>query len=132
MNQKLLTDIGISADKLRELADNQAKAQRLMGMQRETLPQVVCAGIYNAGKSTLLNALTEGDNFPTGAVPTTKEMSKYTTDKANFIDTPGLNANTEDDEEAELSYQKADVILFVSSAQNGGISLVESHWLQKL
>ena len=96
------------------------------------VPNIVCAGIYNAGKSTLLNALCGEDRFPTGDVPTTKTIAQAEFGGAVYIDTPGLNAQEEDDQEAEAAYASADFILFVSSMQNGNISSVEADWLTKL
>lgn len=96
------------------------------------VPSIVCAGIYNAGKSTLLNALCGEERFPTGNVPTTKAIARAEFDGAVYIDTPGLNAQEEDDQEAEAAYASADFILFVSSIQNGNISAMEAKWLAKL
>lgn len=96
------------------------------------VPSIVCAGIYNAGKSTLLNVLCGEERFPTGNVPTTKTMAQAEFGGAVYIDTPGLNAQEEDDQEAEAAYASADFILFVSSIQNGNISAAEADWLAKL
>lgn len=96
------------------------------------VPSIVCAGIYNAGKSTLLNALCGEERFPTGNVPTTKAIARAEFDGAVYIDTPGLNAQEEDDQEAEAAYASADFILFVSSIQNGNIGAMEAKWLAKL
>jgi len=42
---------------------------------RHQIPHIVCTGIYNAGKSTLLNALAGKEFFPTGDIPTTKKIA---------------------------------------------------------
>ena len=96
------------------------------------VPRIVCTGIYNAGKSTLLNALCAEERFPTGDVPTTKKLAQSEFDGAVYIDTPGLNAEAEDDQEARSACDTADFILFVSNAQNGGIGVAEAGWLQDL
>jgi len=95
-------------------------------------PHIACTGIYNAGKSTLLNALAGKEIFPTGDIPTTKKIAQAEFDGAVYIDTPGLNAAEEDDRETQAAYESADFILFVSNAQNGGISAAEAEWLQRL
>lgn len=96
------------------------------------MPHIVCTGIYNAGKSTLLNALAEKEIFPTGDIPTTKKVTQAEFGGAMYIDTPGLNAMEEDDRETQAAYETADFILFVANAQDGGISAAEAEWLQKL
>ena len=99
---------------------------------RHQIPHIVCTGIYNAGKSTLLNALAGKEFFPTGDIPTTKKIARAEFGGAVYIDTPGLNAMKEDDKETQAAYELADFILFVASAQNGGISAAEAEWLQRL
>ena len=95
-------------------------------------PHIACTGIYDTGKSTLLNALAGEDIFATGDVPTTKKVAQAEFGGAVYIDTPGLNATEEDDQETQTAYETADFILFVASAQNGGISAAEAGWLQRL
>lgn len=96
------------------------------------IPHIVCTGIYNAGKSTLLNALAGKEFFPTGDIPTTKKVARAEFDGAVYIDTPGLNAQDADDLEARKAYESSDFVLFVSNIQNGGISEAESEWLKEL
>lgn len=92
-------------------------------------PHIVCAGIYNAGKSTLLNALLDTDQFPTGSIPTTTKVAQAEFEGAVYVDTPGLNAMEADDKTAAEAYEAADIYLFVSSAENGGLTKQEAEWL---
>lgn len=94
--------------------------------------RITCAGIYNAGKSSLLNALTGGNNFKVGDIPTTATIDEFETDKYIYVDTPGLNANNYDNETAEKAFKSADLILFVSNMQNGGLNAAEAEYLKKL
>lgn len=132
MNHALLTQAGISEENCEQLDRLIDRHQELQRRAAHSVPHVICTGIYNAGKSTLLNALTGTDYFPTGDIPTTKELSTLTLEDCVYIDTPGLNAQEEDDQVAQAALQDADIILFVSNMQNGGLTLSESHWLRHL
>lgn len=94
--------------------------------------QIACVGIYNAGKSTLLNALIGKKVFTTGDVPTTDSVDKYDNGELVYIDTPGLNANDLDNATAAKGYKESDIILFVSNIQNGGLNKAEAKYLEEL
>lgn len=132
VDRNTLQAAGISEENIQKLEVAWNEFQRTKGQVRHHMPHIVCTGIYNAGKSTLLNALAGQELFPTGDVPTTKQVAQAEFDGAVYVDTPGLNAQEEDDLETQKAYQSADFILFVSNAQNGGISESESAWLKKL
>lgn len=123
---------GISEQDIRQLTAAWDAFQTAKNQVRHQTPHIVCTGIYNAGKSTLLNALAGKEIFPTGDIPTTKKMAQAEFGGAVYIDTPGLNAMEEDDRETQAAYEAADFILFVANAQDGGISAAEALWLQKL
>lgn len=79
---------------------------------------LVNAGRMNHGKSSLLNSLTGkiDDFFEVQDKRTTVENKTYQyNENTYFIDTPGLNANDSDDQEAIKAYKKANLILFVCS-----------------
>ena len=133
VDEKILRDAGLPEEKIQRLKAAWSELERIKAGPQRQIPCVVCAGIYNAGKSTLLNALTEqADYFPTGNIPTTKEIKRLEYKGAMYIDTPGLNADEGDDRETVKAYEDADYILFVSSAQDGGISQTESGWLRRM
>ncbi len=75
-------------------------------------PVIMFYGLYNAGKSTLGNALC-GANLKTGDVPTTASIEKIHWAGYTLIDTPGINAHAEHTEIAEAEIRQSDVILFV-------------------
>lgn len=75
-------------------------------------PVIMFYGLYNAGKSTLGNALC-GANLKTGDVPTTASIEKIRWAGYTLIDTPGINAHAEHTEIAESEIRLSDVILFV-------------------
>jgi integration host factor subunit beta len=82
--------------------------------------KLVFVGYHNAGKSSLLNALIgEKDFFPTGPVPTTKEI--YAEDWKNLVlvDTPGIDSMEKKDEElARHTIKSADIAVFVTTSES--------------
>lgn len=85
---------------------------------------LVNAGRMNHGKSSLLNSLTGQveDVFEVQDKRTTVKNKIYQYNKnIYFIDTPGLNANDSDDQEAIKAYKQANIILFVHNLSVGDI-----------
>lgn len=85
---------------------------------------LVNAGRMNHGKSSLLNSLTGEveDVFEVQDKRTTVKNKIYQYNKnIYFIDTPGLNANDSDDQEAIKAYKQANIILFVHNLSVGDI-----------
>ncbi len=82
---------------------------------------IVNAGLMNAGKSSLFNALAnQEDLFEVQDVPTTvicKKVSIF--NGVNLIDTPGIEARDADTVEAHKAYRNADMILFVHNVNTG-------------
>lgn len=129
---ELLRAAGVDVRDIDRLEEAWEAYQRAVAQPARQVPHIVCTGIYNAGKSTLLNALCGEEKFPTGDIPTTKEIAQAEFGGAVYVDTPGLNAEDEDDRETLATYDAADFILFVASAQNGGVSEAEAGWLKRL
>ena len=129
----VLEGAGVANADIQQLEEALTAYQSAKARSEHKTPQVVCTGVYNTGKSTLLNTLLgEDERFPTGDIPTTKVLARAEADGVVYIDTPGLNAAEEDDQETQSAYESADFILFVSNAQSGGVSEAEARWLQHL
>ena len=93
-------------------------------------PTLMIYGTYNAGKSTLLNALFGQEEMAkTGDAPETKEVHEYKYNGYTIFDTPGLNARSDDDIVTKEHLDKSEVILFVLS--NNG-SLEEEYVYEKI
>jgi len=84
-------------------------------------PTLMIYGTYNAGKSSLLNALFGKEEVAkTGDAPETKEIHEYEYNGYTIFDTPGMNARSEDDIVTSEHLKKSEVIIFVIS-NNGSM-----------
>ena len=90
----------------------------------QEVPNVAVYGVYNTGKSSLLNSLTghvETEFFKTGDVPETRSNKKLEQNGICYIDTPGLDVNMADTAAANQGAFQADIILFVHKLSAGPI-----------
>ncbi|OBV30165.1 hypothetical protein BKN38_09945 [Helicobacter sp. CLO-3] len=78
-------------------------------------PQIMLFGQYNAGKSTLLNALFGKEVAKTGDTPETYEVTPYKYGGYTIWDTPGLNAKDDHTKITDEHYKKCEVVIFVLS-----------------
>jgi len=93
-------------------------------------PTLMVYGTYNAGKSTLLNALFGIEEMAkTGDSPETAEVHEYKYNGYTIYDTPGINAPIKHEEVTNEHLKKCEVILFVLS--NDG-SLEEEYVYTKI
>lgn len=100
---------------LRQCGDEESTA-KLQTVRQEAEkkeePVIMFYGLYNAGKSTLGNALCNA-NLKMGDVPTTVSVEKIHWEGYTLIDTPGINAHAEHTEIAENEIRQSDIILFI-------------------
>jgi tRNA U34 5-carboxymethylaminomethyl modifying GTPase MnmE/TrmE len=83
-------------------------------------PVIAAVGLVNAGKSYLLNMLTEHideEFFRVADQRETAQLKKLETATSIYLDTPGLDANSVDTQEAMIGIFEADVVLFVHQPQ---------------
>lgn len=96
---------------------------------------ITCMGLYNHGKSTLLNALIKDFNDTTFATADVRETSSNKTIQIGsiaYIDTPGLNANDNDDKRVMDAVKKSDLNLFVHTVTTGEFVHKEIEFLQSI
>lgn len=96
---------------------DQENVQKLQTVHQEASdkksPQIMFYGLYNAGKSTLINALCRKYVAETDDVPCTAAIQTVPWEGYTLIDTPGINAHAEHTEIAEKEIRQSDVILFI-------------------
>lgn len=84
--------------------------------KQEEAISVMLFGSYNAGKSSLINALTGVDNAVVGEIPTTDHVNSYRWNDCVLLDTPGVNAPIEHEEVTEEQLRKSQLIVCVVRA----------------
>ena len=108
---------------------------------QNTYIKITCMGLYNAGKSTLLNTLIgdfEHKTFKAADKRETTENKEVILEKEGLIvvDTPGLNAKDDDDKRVMYAIKTSDINLFVHNIATGEFQakeveffeLVKKHW----
>lgn len=105
---------------LPDQAEKIGRLQYLLGEQRPPVVSVI--GKYNHGKSSLLNALVEREQFAVSDARETTVLSSFEHDGIRWLDTPGLDADVEgrDDQEArDGAWLQSDIRLFVHCVREG-------------
>jgi len=98
-------------------------------------PRIAVCGLMNAGKSALLNGLTgnlEIEVFETKAVRATIRVQELEHEGRIYLDTPGIDACDEDDQQAWSGLANSDVIIFVHSLRTGTLDEIETTFLREL
>ncbi len=87
---------------------------------------IINAGSMDHGKTSLFNSLLDKDAFKADDIRTTViSQSEHWFGDVWLVDTPGLNAEEEDDREAYAAYQRANLIVFVHTAKIGELHRAE-------
>lgn len=95
--------------------------------------KIAVAGRMNHGKSSLLNSLIGDDIFKVQDIRETTTNSRYELfDDVLLVDTPGLDANINDDAIANVAYESSNIILFVHNYNVGDFHKGELEALKRI
>lgn len=89
-------------------------------------PKVMVYGIYNSGKSTLINSLLREAKAEVAACPKTDAVTEYPHGNYILMDAPGVDAPIAHEKVTNAHLSKCHVILFVMSSK-GGFESVENY-----
>lgn len=95
-------------------------------------PIVSAYGVYNSGKSSLLNAIMDKDVFDTADARCTVESQSLEFKGLTLLDTPGLNASVHDDKTAHHAVTHSSLVLFVHNVRVGELDAHEVEELARL
>lgn len=82
-------------------------------------PKIMVYGIYNSGKSTLINALMKEKVADVADRPMTDKISEYDHGDYILVDSPGIDAPVEHEQVTEKFLDQCHIILFVISSKGG-------------
>jgi len=115
-----------------QISDDELKkfVQHVEEKLKNFVPTFMIYGTYNAGKSTLVNALFGKEEMAkTGDAPETYEVTSYNYNGYTIYDTPGINAPIEHEKITQEHLNKCEIVLFMMS--NDG-SLEEEYVYNKI
>lgn len=78
-----------------------------------TNASIMVYGVYNAGKSTLINALLGAERAKIADRPETDRVNRYPWREFEILDTPGIDAPITHEEVTQEQLHAADVVIFV-------------------
>lgn len=124
--EKMLADYGQELKKLTEQAiplfskygkadENHEIAEMLAAKLQDFKPSIMFYGIYNAGKSSIINAFMGEQKAKVADVPTTYAVDRYDWHGYALYDTPGIDAPVAHELVSKEHLRKCDVIIFVMS-----------------
>lgn len=121
---------------MKNVSEFQDGADQLMqrSSSSPSKPIIAVCGLMNAGKSYLLNMLTQhidDEFFKTADQRETTFNKTLETEHYIYLDTPGLDANAADDAIAQQGIAEADIVLFVHQPQ-GELDPSEMAFLKQL
>ena len=81
-------------------------------------PTAMVYGIYNSGKSTLLNALCGRELARVANRPETDRVTPYVWEGTEILDTPGIDAPQEHEKVSREALERTDAVLFVMDSSS--------------
>ena len=125
-------DIAILESNL-DIILNQYKKSLSQIIDDKRYVKIAVAGRMNHGKSSLLNSLIGDDIFNVQDIRETTTNSRYELfEDVLLVDTPGLDANINDDAIANVAYESSNIILFVHNYNVGDFHKGELEALKRI
>lgn len=95
-------------------------------------PKVMVYGIYNSGKSTLINALMRQEVAEMADRPMTNQISEFDRNEYVLVDSPGIDAPIAHEMVTNEFLNKCHIILFVISSKGGFEGAYNYHKMAEL
>src|SRR5690606_36735383 len=106
----------INSEKISFLLEELEK--KLLDLQTKINLEIAFIGQYNAGKSTIISAISGIKSIKIGQDITTEIPQAYPWGNIVLVDTPGIFAGRPDHDEVSIAYMnKADLLVYVISTQ---------------
>ena len=96
---------------------NEKIEENVLNLLNVDKPRVMVYGIYNSGKSTLINSLCREEVAEMADRPMTDQIAEYDRGDYYLIDSPGVDAPIQHEMVTEEHINKCHVILFVISSK---------------
>ena len=93
---------------------------------KDVKPYIMVYGIYNAGKSSIINELLGDDLAAVNDKPETDSIDEYEWNGYTIADTPGVGAPIDHDEVTTEHLRRADIVMFVM-ASTGSVEKDENY-----
>lgn len=108
----------LKPEEVSELSERLEKTKRECRERLEKFrPKIMLYGVYNSGKSTLLNALLGENKAEIGDIPKTYKVESYDWKGHEIIDTPGIDAPIEHETISREALRSSQIIAFVVSSK---------------
>ena len=107
-------DVKIAVDKISEIYANDFANRK---------PRIMVFGIYNAGKSSIINELLHDDKAKVADIPTTDKIDTFEWRGYQLSDTPGIAAPIEHQKVTMEALKDNDVVIFVMSTSGSNEKL---------
>ena len=98
---------------------NNEISNRVLPLLNSPKPKILVYGIYNGGKSTLVNSICGREVASVADRPETHRITAYDAGKYVLVDSPGIDAPEEDERVADEQIKACHIILFVVSSKGG-------------
>lgn len=95
-------------------------------------PSVIIYGVYNAGKSSLINAIIGREAAKVSDKPETAVVKSYSWGNFELIDTPGIDAPIEHEKISAEALKSADAVVFVISTNGDFDELIVASEIIKI